>query len=208
MYYYTPLVKNKINKTELSQNNIYSCPQTLQKLHPEFDSIIGEILDKDKKGIIYFIKDANNALYKKIVERFKKNKKIDLDRVKFLDGLNWEEYINLCGRSSVLLDPIYYGAGNSFYESVFYGTPTITMPTQYTKTRLVLGAYKQIDISNLDFNPIAKSKDEYVMKAVEICNNKNLYDLKQNIQLRSKKNLYEKEEVIPNFEEVFEKIVI
>ena len=129
MYYYTPLIKNEIEKVDLSQNNIYSCPQTLQKLHPEFDFIIGKILDQDKKAVIYFIKDANNILFKKLIERFKKNKKIDLERVKFLDGLSWEEYINHCGRASVLLDPIYYGAGNSFYESVFYGTPTVTMPT-------------------------------------------------------------------------------
>ncbi len=207
MYYYTPIVKNEIDKTELSKNNIYSCPQTLQKFHPEFDSIIGEILSKDKRALIYFIKDVNNTLYKKLIDRFKKNKKIDLERVKFLDGLNWEDYINHCGKASVLLDPIYYGAGNSFYESVFYGTPTVTMPTQYTKSRLVFGAYNQIDISDLEFNPIAKSVNEYVEKAIEISNNKNLYDLKLNIQLRAKKNLYEREEVISNFESVFEKII-
>ena len=207
MYYYTPLIKNKIDKTELSRNNIYSCPQTLQKLHPNFDSIIGKIFAQDSKAEIYFIKDANNILFKKLIERFKKNKKIDLERIKFLDGLSWEDYINHCGKASVLLDPIYYGAGNSFYESVFYGTPTVTMPTKYTKSRLVLGAYNQIDISNLDFNPITKSVDEYVEKAIEISSNKNLYDLKQNIQQRAKKNLYERVEVIKNFEQVFEDIV-
>ena len=207
MYYYTPLIKNEIEKVDLSQNNIYSCPQTLQKLHPEFDFIIGKILDQDKKAVIYFIKDANNILFKKLIERFKKNKKIDLERVKFLDGLSWEEYINHCGRASVLLDPIYYGAGNSFYESVFYGTPTVTMPTQYTKSRLVLGAYNQMDISDFSFNPIVKSLDEYIEKAIEISNNKNLYELKQNIQIRAKKNLYERVEVIENFEKVFEEIV-
>ena len=207
MYYYTPSIKNEIDKKALSQNSFYSCPQTLQKLHPEFDLIIGEILAQDKKAIIYFIKDANNVLFKKIIERFKKNKKIDLERIKFLDGLNWEEYINHCGEVSVLLDPIYYGAGNSFYESVYYGTPTITMPTQYTKSRLVLGAYNQIDISDLDFNPVTKSVNEYVEKAIEISNDKNLYDLKQDIKKRAKKNLYEREEVIPNFEKTFEKIV-
>ena len=207
MYYYTPSIKNEIDKKALSQNNFYSCPQTLQKLHPEFDLIIGEILAQDKKAIIYFIKDANNVLFKKIIERFKKNKKIDLERIKFLDGLNWEEYINHCGEVSVLLDPIYYGAGNSFYESVYYGTPTITMPTQYTKSRLVLGAYNQIDISDLDFNPITKSVNEYVEKAIQISNDKNLYDLKHDIKIRAKKNLYEREEVISNFEKTFEKIV-
>ena len=207
MYYYTPLIKNEIEKSELSQNNIYSCPQTLQKLHPEFDFIIGEILDQDKKAVIYFIKDTNNILFKKIIERFKKNKKIDLERVKFLDGLSWVEYINHCGKASVLLDPIYYGAGNSFYESVFYGTPTVTMPTQYTKSRLVLGAYNQMDISDLNFYPITKSMDEYIEKAINISNSKNLYEIKQNIQIKAKKNLYEKLEVIENFEKVFSDIV-
>tara|TARA_B100001057_G_scaffold390672_1_gene398665 strand:- start:270 stop:1955 length:1686 start_codon:yes stop_codon:yes gene_type:complete len=207
MYYYTPVVKNEINEIELSKNNIYSCPQTLQKIHPEFDQIIGEILTKDKKAKIYFIKDENNILFKKLIGRFKKNKKIDLERVKFLDGFNWEEYINHCGQASVLLDPIYYGAGNSFYESVFYGTPTVTMPTKYTKSRLVLGAYNQIDISDLDFNPITKSTSEYVEKAIEISNSRNLYDLKKNIQFKAKKNLYEREEVIVNFEKAFKEIV-
>jgi len=34
-----------------------------------------------------------------------------------------------------------------------------------------------------------------------------LYDLKHNIKIRAKKNLYEREEVISNFEKTFEKIV-
>ena len=208
MYYYIPLVNNKINKELLSQNNIYSCPQTLQKIHPEFDLVIAGILKKDKKAKINFIKDQNNVLYKKLISRFQKNKEIDLERVNFLDGLSWEQYINHCGQSSVLLDPIYYGAGNSFYESVFYGTPTITMPTNYTKSRLVLGAYNQIDITEMNFNPIVSSIDSYVSKAVEISNKKNLFDLKQNIQAQAKKNLYENNLVISNFEEVIKKIVI
>jgi len=208
MYYYIPLVNNKINKELLSQNNIYSCPQTLQKIHPEFDLVIAGILKKDKKAKINFIKDQNNVLYKKLISRFQKNKEIDLERVNFLDGLSWEQYINHCGQSSVLLDPIYYGAGNSFYESVFYGTPTITMPTNYTKSRLVLGAYNQIDITEMNFNPIVSSIDSYVSKAVETSNKKNLFDLKQNIQAQAKKNLYENNLVISNFEEVIKKIVI
>ena len=106
-----------------------------------------------------------------------------------------------------MLDPIYYGAGNSFYESVYYGTPSVTMPTQYTKSRLVLGAYNQMDISDLDFKPVVKSLDEYISKAIELSNEKNLYDLKKNIEIRAKKNLYENESVMPNFEKIFEKIM-
>ena len=204
MYYYPPDIKNNLQKSELTKNNIYSCPQTLFKIHPEFDEIIGKIQKKDKNAQIYFIKDVNKTYYKKLLIRFKKNKEIDLDRIKFLDGLSWEDYINHCGQASVLLDPIYFGAGNSFYESMFYGTPTVSKPTKYTKSRLVLGAYKQMQIEEA---PIVNSVDEYINKSIEIANHKNLYDLKNYYNEKAKKKLYENKDIIPNLEKIFKSVV-
>ena len=204
MYYYPPDIKNNLQKSELTKNNIYSCPQTLFKIHPEFDEIIGKIQKEDKNAKIYFIKDVNKTYYKKLLIRFKKNKEIDLDRIKFLDGLSWEDYINHCGQASVLLDPIYFGAGNSFYESMFYGTPTVSKPTKYTKSRLVLGAYKQMQIEEA---PIVDSVDEYVNKSIEIANHKNLFDLKNYYNEKAKKKLYENKDIIPNLEKIFKGVV-
>jgi len=204
MYYYPPEIKNNLQKSELTKNNIYSCPQTLFKIHPEFDEIIGKIQKKDKNAKIYFIKDVDKVHYKKLLSRFKKNKEIDLDRIEFLDGLSWEDYINHCGQASVLLDPIYFGAGNSFYESMFYGTPTVSKPTQYTKSRLVLGAYRQMQIEEA---PIVESVDEYVNKSIEIANHKNLLDLKNYYSEKAKKKLYENKDIIPNLEKIFKGVV-
>ena len=204
MYYYTPNVNNILKKEELSKNNIYSCPQTLFKIHPDFDLILGKILEEDKKAKLYFIKDLNKTYYKKLLNRFKKNKKIDLNRIEFIEGLSWENYINHCGQASVLLDPLYFGAGNSFYESMFYGTPTVTKPTKYTKSRLVLGAYNQMEMKEA---PIVESIDDYVKKAVEIANYKNLYELKNNYIEKAKIKLYENKKIIPNLEKIFTKIV-
>ena len=204
MYYYTPVVKNELDIDILSKNNIYSCPQTLFKIHPEFDLALGKILDEDKKAKIYFIKDSDNVYYKKLLNRFTKNKKIDLDRINFIDNLSWENYINHCGQASVLLDPFYFSAGNSFYESMFYGTPTVTKPTEYTKSRLVLGAYNQM---NIDEAPIVNTVDDFVAKAVEIANDKNLYDLKNSYKDKAKAMLYENKKVVSNLEDIFERIV-
>ena len=73
----------------------------------------------------------------------------------------------MCGKSSVLLDTLYFGAGNSFHESMVYGTPTVTMPSENLKSRIVLGAYKQMKIEN---PPVVKNIEEYVEKAVELAN--------------------------------------
>ena len=207
MFYYRPEVKNILSVEKINKMNLYSCPQTLFKLHPDFDKIIEGIQKKDKNSIFYFIKDPKKTLYNIFINRLKKNSKINTDRIHFLEKMNWEEYINHCGRSSVLLDPLYFGAGNSFYESMFYGTPTITMPTNYTKSRLVLGAYNQMKISDMKLNPVVKTIDEYVNTAVEIANNRNLIDIKHQFKLKAESSLYENEKSITDLESVLDKIV-
>ena len=47
-----------------------------------------------------------------------------------------EDFLSLIKISDVLLDPFYFGSGNSFHESMYYGTPTVTKPTNYMKSRL------------------------------------------------------------------------
>jgi len=207
MFYYRPEVKNILSVEKINKMNLYSCPQTLFKLHPDFDKIIEGIQKKDKNSIFYFIKDPKKTLYNIFINRLKKNSKINTDRIHFLEKMNWEEYINHCGRSSVLLDPLYFGAGNSFYESMFYGTPTITMPTNYTKSRLVLGAYNQMKISDMKLNPVVKTIDEYVNTAVEIANNRNLIDIKHQFKFKAESSLYENEKSITDLESVLDKIV-
>ena len=76
-----------------------------------------------------------------------------------LDPLNLNQFIDHLGTSSVLLDPIYFGSGNSFHESMFYGTQTVTNPTKYIKSRIVSAAYIQMEVKD---PPIVKNKDDYV----------------------------------------------
>ena len=167
LYYYKPETSLLLNLDSMNKQNIYSCPQTLFKIHPDFDQIIKQILVKDKKAKIYFIKDNNKTLFEKLITRFKKTIGSDLDRIIFNETMSVEKYINHCGSSSVLLDPIFYGGGNSFYESMIYGTPTVTLPTNYLKNRLTLGAYNQMEVEDA---PIVNSPEQYVDKAIIIAN--------------------------------------
>ena len=204
MYYYTPVVKDILSENEISKNNIYSCPQTLFKIHPEFDEALGRILNKDKKGVLYFIKDVDKTYYKKLLERFKKNKHLDLNRIKFIDGLTWEGYINHCGKASVLLDPFYFGAGNSFHESMYYGTPSVTKPTKYTKSRLVLGAYKQMGLEN---PPVVNTSEDYADLAVKLANDTKLLDIKKHYSKKAQEKLYESKSIINDLEKIFTNLI-
>ena len=203
MYFYKPIVINKLSDDLLINKNIYTCPQNLIKMHPNFDIALKKILEKDKKAKIFFIKDKNENITKKFFNRLKKSLSINIDRINFLDKFTVEEYINHCGKSSVILDPFFFGAGNSFHESMFYGTPTVSMPTKYLKSRIVYGAYKQMKIEN---PPISYDMNEYVDLCVENANNISI-ELKKYYQTQADRNLFENINAVRDIEQIFKNIV-
>ena len=64
-----------------------------------------------------------------------------------------------------------------------------------------------MDISNLNFNPIANSLDDYVSKAVETANKTNLFELKQELKSKAHKKLYENKDSMIDLEKILKKIV-
>ena len=205
MYFYKPKIKNFLTDNEIVNKNIYFCSQNLIKVHPHFDEVISKILKKDKKAKILFVKDKNEIVFKKLTERMSKNQSLDLDRVSFLGKMGVEEYINLCGSSSVLLDTLYFGAGNSFHEAMVYGTPMVSMPTDNLKSRIVLGAYKQMQI---DKPPIVSTIDDYVDCAVELANNeeKKMLDIKKLFQKQADEHLFENKNFLKDINDIFESL--
>ena len=203
MIYNKPIIENKLDDKDISKKNIYSCPQTLFKFHPDFDDYLFDILKKDKKGILYLLKDTHKIYYLKLLERFKKNKNFDSERVIFLDPLNLNQFIDHLGTSSVLLDPIYFGSVNSFHESMFYGTQTVTCPTKYIKSRIVRAAYIQMEVKD---PPIVKDKDDYVSKAIEIANDKNILSRKKYYQQAANEKLFNTVDVGEKFNSILKKL--
>ena len=179
--------------------NIYFCPQTIFKLVPEFDEIIKNITNLDKKSVICFIKDPFNHQYKIFLQRLK-NKGINLDQILIIDRLSEKEFINLSAQADILLDPLYFGAGNSFIETFLNPCPLITHPSKFLRSRIAIGLYKQLNIEN---PPIYNSIDDYIFNAVEIVNDK-----KKNILIREQifeksKFFFRNKEVLNEYENFF-----
>ena len=88
---------------------------------------------------------------------------------------------------------------------MFYGTPTVSMPTKYLRSKIVEGAYKQMRIGN---PPVVNDVDDYVSLAIEIANTKP----KQNLERKKYyselaiQNLYENKEALKSFEKILLKV--
>ena len=203
MYYYRPKISFDLKKEDLIKRNIYSCPQNLVKMHPDFDVVLKKILQKDKKAKIILIKDRKEVLSKFIFDRLNKIVPEHMDRVEFINRLTAENFIQHCGMASIILSPFSVGSGNTFIDSMYYGTPTITKPTNYSKSLVVAAAYKQMEIVD---PPIVNNIDDYVDRAIDIANNINL-ELKMYYKEQANKHLYENLGAIKELENIFKSIV-
>jgi len=204
MFYSKPLINKETKLSDISNLNKYACPQTLFKILPDFDLVIKKILLTDKKSQIYFIKDQHNSWYKILQKRWEKNS-IDLSRIYFVDCMTREKFIEFCGNFKVLLDPLYFGAGNSFYESLVYGVPTVTMPNQFMRSRLVTGAYEQMKIEN---PPVTKNIDDYVETCLDLANNSKLnLKLRDQIIKNSELYLFQNIDALKEFNLIFENLL-
>ena len=189
--------KNKLNFN--TSDKVYFCPQSLIKILPDFDILIKKILLEDKKAKIFFIKDPFNYQYKIFLNRLKKNN-VNIDRIKFLERLDENQFIYFCGLANVLLDPTHFSAGNSFIETFVNPVPLITFPGSFLRSNLSTGLYKQLSIENA---PISSSVDEYVYLATKLANNE-----KENLLIRSQilhnsEKFYENHRVIIEYESFF-----
>lgn len=201
-FYEVPnFLQKDFNISNFGKHNIYFCSQSLFKILPDFDLILKKILEKDQRAQLIFIKDQWNSWYKILLNRWKKSINKNLDRIKFVDRLSVDEFINLSGNSNVLLDPVYFGAGNSFIETFIYGTPMVTFPGSFLRSRLVMGLYNQMRISN---PPIVYNNDDYINLSIELANNrKKNEEIRSQIIENSNKFFFNNYLVINEFEKFF-----
>ena len=105
-----------------------------------------------------------------------------------------------------MLDPLHFGAGNSFHQSMYYGTPTVTLTSNYLKAKVVKGAYDQMKLENA---PVSNSIDEYVDLSIEIANldKKKALEKKKYFKDQASKYLFENKNFINELEKIFLKLV-
>ncbi len=151
IYYENP--RSEVNRTRgRSQFGIpesatwYVCPQSLFKFHPDFDSIIAGVLTEDRNGILVTLEGKSPEWTRRLRARWQATMRELADRIHFLPALPHADYLRLLELSDVMLDPIHFGGGNSSYEALAVGTPIVTMPGRFLRSRITYGLYQTMRI--------------------------------------------------------------
>ncbi len=202
-YYYRP--EKPIGKVKPTDYNlprdahIYLCPQTLFKFHPDFDNILGKILENDPKGQLLLISGRYKSKEDLIIERFTKTFPKSIDRITFLPRMSRNDFLRVIQMSHVVLDPIYFSGGNSSAETIAMGIPIVTLPGNFLRDRVTYSFFKIMGINDL----IVNNAEEYISLAYKIAND-SFFREKVSMSICQKAGLlFENIEIVNELQEFF-----
>jgi predicted O-linked N-acetylglucosamine transferase (SPINDLY family) len=144
--------------------HLYVCPQSLFKLHPDFDGIVGEILRRDGKGRLVLLEGQAAHWAECVRGRLARACPDVVERVVFVPRQSFEGFQNLLQVADVVLDPVHFTGGNSTYEGLALGAPIVTWPSGRMRGRVTYGCYRQMGWEEL----VAESHEGYVERAVRV----------------------------------------
>lgn len=167
-YYYRPQLEG-IEKTRKDfklpeDKTLYLCPQSLFKLHPAFDSVLADLLRRDPNGELILIEGYYPEWTQALRKRFEQSMPNVLERVRFIPRVSAQSFLWLLKAADVILDPPYFGGGNTSYEALGVGVPIVTLPGPYMRGRVTAGCYMRMDVTDL----IATSAEHYIDLATRL----------------------------------------
>jgi predicted O-linked N-acetylglucosamine transferase (SPINDLY family) len=167
-YYYRPRLAGAV-RTRASfglseEEHIYLCPQTLFKVHPEFDALVGGILKGDPQGRVVFIEAKVGAWTQALRERLERSLGEMAQRVSFAGHQDTESFLWLISVADVMLDTVHFNGMNTSLEAFAVGTPVVTLPGQFQRARHTQGMYRKMGLEEC----IARDARHYVQIALRL----------------------------------------
>ena len=182
--------------------NLYYCPQPPFKMHPDFDDLLGGILERDRNGVVVMLRGVVPQTEMLLKERLKRSMPSCADRVHFIDPLPFDRYVAMMEQADVVLDTPHFSGGNSSIEGLAVGAPIVTMPSPFLKGRITYAWYRKMGITDC----IANSPAEYVDIAVRLATDRQAReDVRQRI-LGSSELLFDDLTAVRELEDFFERV--
>src|SRR5262249_25569769 len=131
-----------------TQHNLYVCAQQLGKFHPDFDPILGGILERDPAGVVVVAQDRAGGAATALMRRWAAVLPDVADRIVFLPRLETNDYLSLLLAADVLLDPLHFNGVNSTYDGISMGKPIVTMPSGFHRGRYTYACYQRMEMTD------------------------------------------------------------
>ncbi len=206
-YYYRPgIPASTKSRKEFGldeERTIYLCPQTLFKVHPEFDGIMAEIIRADPNGEVVLVEGKEPHWTQLLKDRLERSIPDVTARVRFLPRMNGDDFLRLLMISDVVLDTIHFGGGTTSSMALSMGSPVVTLPGDFFRSRVTYARYRQMGLMEC----VAKSPAQYVEIALRLGTDAE-YRRKISAKILSMSHvLFEDMEIVREYERFFLKAI-
>lgn len=150
--------RNGVSAVRASGGGRILCPQSLFKFHPDFDPLLGALLEKCPDAELILLDGSQATWSAKLKERLSRNLPAVSDRISFAPRSDRAGFLELMASADVILDTPHFTGGMTTYEALATGTPVVTLPGDFMRGRLTLGLYQQMGVTDC----VASSAKDYV----------------------------------------------
>ncbi|HTO50088.1 MAG TPA: hypothetical protein VML91_20800 [Burkholderiales bacterium] len=141
----------------------YVCPMLLQKMHPDFDAALAELLRRDPQGEVVLFADRSRPLWQaQLEERFAGTIPEVADRITFRAFAPTHVFLSVLLAADCVLDPFHFSGGVTTYIALSLGVPVVTLPGEFFRSRMTAGMYWQAGVTDC----IARSPEHFVELAL------------------------------------------
>jgi protein O-GlcNAc transferase len=145
---------------------LYTCPQTLFKMHPAHDDVFLEILRRDPNGRLMLIESAQSLETERMRARLTRAGSDVIDRVHFQRRMDGLEYLGFVRAADLLVETFGFAGGNSTYEALSTGTPILAYAGKHMRARVTMDLLTMIGLEDC----VAADRESFITMAVELAN--------------------------------------
>jgi predicted O-linked N-acetylglucosamine transferase (SPINDLY family) len=178
---------------------LFVCPQSLFKLHPDFDPLLRRILESTPDSHLAVIEGAQAPWTDMLRQRWKRTLGPVFDRVHWLPRQPQNDFLHLIAASDVMLDPVHFGGGHTTYQGISLGTPIVTLPGRFMRGRATAACYARMGLTGLT----AMDGDDYVRIAVELGTNRDRLAVVRQSLIQSGDAIFRDRTAVREFEAFF-----
>lgn len=187
-----------------SRRRLYLVPQTLYKLHPDFDIVVAGVLRRDQDAVVA-MPEAQMSDWTRSLER-RWDLSIDNNSIRsrlvFFKRLSFADFIRLAQLADVVLDPFPVGGGRSSLEVFSVGTPIVMLEERTSVLQLTRGMYELMGWPCPEC--VTHSMSEQIEAAVSIAQNSSRLAVLRGRILSSNAALYDNDHVVREWEAFLE----
>lgn len=167
----------------------YMCPVMLQKMHPEFDEAMAEILRLDPQGLLVLFETQQMPWKDSVLERLSRRlSSAELERVRFMPYIrNRADFVAALKMAHVVIDPFHFGLGSTTAFIVAAEVPFVTWPGETMRGRIGLWLSDLLELPEA----VVEHKADFPSRAVAIARDAEMRVAVENRMRQNRHRLFE-----------------